>query len=428
MNVHIHSVHRRRVLVVVIVVLASATAWLLLGQPSRAESPLPDALQPLSHGLAPIADVGGAWQNLQEAAGVTAQTVFPPDDRIPVQDTTAAPWRSVAWLALYDRPGHLSGTCSGSMVGFNVVLTAAHCLYDGGYVDSVLVVPGATPNSAPFGVADAYRFAVPKGWGETGNRLYDFGLVFLDGAPFKNYASPYLTVAAVPDSYLADPNLVIATAGFPGDKPAASMWFTAGFDFSYDNTFLYTRMDAYPGQSGSPIYSLNQASNEVLLVGVFSAESPLANVALRFGPDHLTALQKYCADSGCSLTTRVVTVGRVPTPAATPTRAPTAAPTPAAPTVHLTGGYNIFGGPTEGALTAADFTHCLPPGSWTALYIWDPQQQRWLHYFASTPTYVNRATVGGISMIPKFAGIVLITTGPVPNAFFPNAAGVRCPS
>src|SRR5512139_925782 len=76
-------------------------------------------------------------------AQASAQTVFAPDERIPVVDTAAAPWRSVVHLVIFDAYGHVDSDCTGSMVNYNVVLTAAHCVAEGGvYVDSVMVIPG----------------------------------------------------------------------------------------------------------------------------------------------------------------------------------------------------------------------------------------------------------------------------------------------
>lgn len=62
-----------------------------------------------------------------------------------------------------------------------------------------------------------------------------------------------------------------------------------------------------------------------------------------------------------------------------------------------------------GDVTPAKFTQCLPAGSWEAIYIWDGPNQEWQHFFnPSVPAYVNQSQAGGITSIPRFAGVVLI--------------------
>ena len=76
-----------------------------------------------------------AWGDPQVAlsewgagSGASAATVFPPDGRTAVPDTTQPGWRAIVYLRMYDGDAFV-GSCSGSMLSDNVVLTAAHCLY-----------------------------------------------------------------------------------------------------------------------------------------------------------------------------------------------------------------------------------------------------------------------------------------------------------
>ncbi len=103
---------------------------------------------------------------------VQAQTIFGTDDREPVTDTEASPWRTIAQLVgVHGISGFT--TCTGTFVTANVVLTAAHCLYnyeDGSaWLTDALVIPGATAQISPFGSALASWFVVPDGWVNTGS-------------------------------------------------------------------------------------------------------------------------------------------------------------------------------------------------------------------------------------------------------------------
>ena len=77
-------------------------------------------------------------------------TVFGPDDRTQVLDTTPSPYRTVAFLIGFDKYGDPDLSCSGVMLNYNVVLTAAHCLWqDGAAVPSIAVIPGANGDARP---------------------------------------------------------------------------------------------------------------------------------------------------------------------------------------------------------------------------------------------------------------------------------------
>lgn len=71
---------------------------------------------------------------------------------------------------------------------------------------------------------------------------------------------------------------------------------------------------------------------------------------------------------------------------------------------------NFVGAIGSGDVTPGQFTKCLADGAWEAIYIWDGPNQQWQHYFntKSVPTYVNQPSAGGITSIPRFAGVVLI--------------------
>jgi hypothetical protein len=80
-------------------------------------------------------------------------------------------------------------------------------------------------------------------------------------------------------------------------------------------------------------------------------------------------------------------------------------------------GFNLVGGPLSADTSPGQFVGCLPANSWQAIYIWDAQTQTWKHHFntASIPAYVNETTLGGISTIPRLAGVVLMMAVAVPN-------------
>lgn len=279
---------------------------------------------------------------MAESGDAGAATVFPPDDRMRVYDTTQPIFRTVARLGIFDHQNNIS-YCSGTLVAVNVVLTAAHCIYfNSSYVKSVVVIPGANGLSWPFGSGYSIKMAVPTGWANGPGRdpadaplpptTFDWGILVLDLHDWTDsIMKPYPLIAYVPDSFLDNPNVGLVTAGYPSDKPVGTMWWTtADFDdFFYDQNYIYTWADIYQGQSGSAIWAVSQ--NTAFIISVVSGGNNYVNRSVRFTPPILNALETYAKELGASLTTYIIPGGSSPpTPTSTPTSAtsPTATPTP----------------------------------------------------------------------------------------------------
>ena len=96
----------------------------------------------------------------------------------------------------------------------------------------------------------------------------------------------------------------------------------------------------------------------------------------------------------------------------------------------LVAGFNLVGGPLQADVAPGTFVSCLPAASWKAIYIWDAQTQTWRHHFNlnSVPAYVNESSVGGITIIPRLAGVILMMGQAVDNPQLKDSPAEACQS
>ena len=256
------------------------------------------------------------------------------DDRVRITGTTEYPFSAVAWLELYDGDDNEIGNCTGTFIGPDAVLTAAHCLYDPetGWIANVAVVPGRDDTFEPFGWEWAENYWVPDGWFETGGPLYDWGIIKMASSDLGDTVG-WFYIAELTTQTLLSPQFEPAIAGYPGDVfPKATMWFDWMPWFTdVDDFILYHEIDTYPGMSGSAVFSSNSDWDLLgAIAGIHVRGDSLnqVNEAMRIDAFIIADLDEGCFQMGCSFVYYVE-----PAPSATPTPQPTPTATPTAPPV-----------------------------------------------------------------------------------------------
>jgi V8-like Glu-specific endopeptidase len=120
---------------------------------SRAATPAPQGPPVLIPGRPPA------------SAGVAPRSTGTDFETNPADDTTFP--NRVHGKIFMTTTGGVNAKCSGTVVDSphgNVVVTAAHCIYTGGYFTNFVFVPGYRNGNAPLGVWSAKQLIAPSGW------------------------------------------------------------------------------------------------------------------------------------------------------------------------------------------------------------------------------------------------------------------------
>lgn len=205
------------------------------------------------------------------------------DPIVRVTDTTAIPWRSVAYLALTFENGQ-TGFATGWFAAANTVITAGHCFFDAGQkvaVTSVSVVPGYDGQTEPFQSHAVTSVFVPPEWKssvEAGapDSRFDYALGYLSDAGVGDTVG-WFGLAAPPDSSL--PNLQVNISGYPANETPFGQYYDGGRLSSYDQYYLYHQLDTYNGMSGSPI--IVRRDDRRYVIGIHSLGTAQYNRARR---------------------------------------------------------------------------------------------------------------------------------------------------
>ncbi|MEK7253592.1 MAG: trypsin-like serine protease, partial [Bacteroidota bacterium] len=128
---------------------------------------------PSNPGVLPVTGTSAALESLAKS--------FSPLEPVPNPTGEPARWN----VKIFIKQGGNNWVCSGSLIDSRHVLTAGHCLFDGGWADSVFVVPAFHEDAqgngiAPYGAATDVNLLSWTGWTQQHDYEWDMGVIFLE--------------------------------------------------------------------------------------------------------------------------------------------------------------------------------------------------------------------------------------------------------
>ncbi|MEV4501081.1 trypsin-like serine peptidase [Streptomyces klenkii] len=203
----------------------------------------------------PVPDIGEA--SFGPPAG--PETVHGPDDRIQITNTCVYPWRVHCFLEITAADGS-AWLGTGWFIGPHTIATAGHVVFiknsgvpgRDGWVRSIKVWPGRNGNTVCYGPVVSTNFRSVTGWTGSGDENYDYGAIILPSDLGTQTGWFGFGVWSDADLLQVTGNI----AGYPGDKPYATLWYDARRIDSVGPRKVYYDIDTFGGQSGSSVYRI----------------------------------------------------------------------------------------------------------------------------------------------------------------------------
>ncbi|MCL6260962.1 serine protease [Aquiflexum sp. TKW24L] len=208
------------------------------------------------------------------------EVIIGADDRTRINPTTAYPWRAICSLLIRTKTGkNYIGT--GWFVGPRTVITAGHCIYlhnEGGWPQSVEVIPGRNGSLRPYGSASSSTFRSVTGWTQNKDRNFDYGAIILPLSAKLGNTVGYFGYGIRNDAFLK--SLTLNLSGYPGDKDGGStQWFHSRVTKGVSSRVITYEIDTMGGQSGSPVWYKDGSSRYA--VGIHTNGHSSGNSATR---------------------------------------------------------------------------------------------------------------------------------------------------
>lgn len=194
-----------------------------------------------------VSDPGFSSSTSFRGTQSTHEKAIEEDTRIQITDTEEAPFRWIGRIQ-FSSPEGKKYTCTGSLIGKDTVITAGHCLARN--ASNISFTPGLNHNESPFPITLATQVWYDKNFNQ---KLpgQDWGIIKLD-TPIGNEIG-WFGMKTPTNTELEQHNAAATIIGYPGDKPADSMWRGRDKITNVTEQEVFYKTDTFTGQSGAPV-------------------------------------------------------------------------------------------------------------------------------------------------------------------------------
>ncbi len=217
---------------------------------------------------------------------------FPGSKMTRILDTTTALYPFICLLQIKFGTG-IEGHATGTLINGKYVLTAAHNVHNKQYGKAVevTVIPGQNADLKPFGEFQMKRFFVPDEYAANPasipaeeenivqeDHVYDYALIELKDT--DNRQNP-LSIYVATDEELTQGDASIT--GYPGDKPAGTMWEASGQLYINQNApaLLFYQISTFRGNSGSSVIKNIDKKSFITAIHVAGSSEENTNFGVR---------------------------------------------------------------------------------------------------------------------------------------------------
>lgn len=178
------------------------------------------------------------------------------EDRVPILDPTALPWRSIARLSItYEGGGSAIGTAW--FVGPRALATAGHNLRhpEQGVATTVRVTPAYDGRNAPFDTVAASQIFCEPAWLADPSSApdLDYGVVVLPDRTMGQHLG-WFGIASYTDDQLVP--MLVNVSGYAADLQPQTQWYAGGRILDALPKHLLYDFDTSFGMSGAPIFAV----------------------------------------------------------------------------------------------------------------------------------------------------------------------------
>lgn len=180
------------------------------------------------------------------------------DGRTKVSNTDVSPYKMFTYF--YGENDKYGYSCTGNVIGKDLIVTNAHCIYDWDrklYVKYAFTIPGLNNSYYSYGAYEMDKYFVPQGYIKTGSSDYDFAVVKLEPTPGRHIGD---VVGTLPTKEVTNiKGTSISITGYPGDlndrDGSVSQYRMAGKVSDETQSIAFYSIDTYHGQSGSALFN-----------------------------------------------------------------------------------------------------------------------------------------------------------------------------